>query len=93
MDEKPKIPTKGLKRTTKISYRENEFGSFKDWQLERRQKYETDEAEELYQKFLWMALSTGYLVCKGELQNKLRRLHELEKRYADETRSENVESG
>tara|TARA_Y100000114_G_scaffold66147_1_gene60649 strand:- start:338 stop:595 length:258 start_codon:yes stop_codon:yes gene_type:complete len=60
------------------------FGSFDHWQQETRKKYETSETEELYQKFLWMALSTGYLVCKGELQNKLRRLHELEKRYAED---------
>ena len=62
----------------------SEAFTFKDWQMENRKQYETDEAHELYQKFLWMALSTGYLVCKGELQNKLRRLHELEKRYAEE---------
>jgi len=56
----------------------------KDWQMENRKHYETDEAHELYQKFLWIALNSGYLVCKGELQNKLRRLNELEKRYAEE---------
>ena len=88
MDEKPKRPTKGVLR----SARTKEV-TFKDWQIDRRKEYETDEAHELYQKFLWMALSTGYLVCKGELGKKLRRLDELEKRYADETRSENVESG
>ena len=86
MDEKPKRPTKGVIRSARAKE-----ATFKDWQLERRQKYETDEAEELYQKFLWMALSTGYLVCKGELQNKLRRLHELEKRYADDTKQRHVE--
>ena len=58
--------------------------TLKDWQIDRRKEYETDEAYELYQKFLWMALSTGYLVCKGELGKKLRRLSELEKRYAEE---------
>ena len=88
MDEKPKRPTKGVIR----SARAKEV-TFKDWQIDKRKEYETDEAYDLYQKFLWMALSTGYLVCKGELGKKLRRLSELEKRYADETRSENVESG
>jgi len=79
MDEKPKRPTKGVIR----SARAKGF-TFKDWQMDKRKEYETDEAYELYQKFLWMALSTGYLVCKGELGNKLRRLSELEKRYAEE---------
>ena len=90
-DEKPKRPTKGVKSTVRVPL--SEAFKFKDWQMENRKRYETDEAHELYQKFLWMALSTGYLVCKGELGKKLRRLDELEKRYADETRSENVESG
>jgi hypothetical protein len=82
MDEKPKRPTKGVRSTVRVPL--SEAFTFKDWQMENRKQYETDEAHELYQKFLWMALSTGYLVCKGELQNKLRRLHELEKRYAEE---------
>ena len=56
----------------------------KDWQMENRKHYETGKEHELYQKFLWIALNSGYLVCKGELGNKLRRLSELEKRYAEE---------
>tara|TARA_Y100000361_G_C10902508_1_gene209802 strand:+ start:31 stop:300 length:270 start_codon:yes stop_codon:yes gene_type:complete len=82
IDEKPKRPTKGVKSTVRVPL--SKAFTFKDWQMENRKQYETDETEELYQKFLWMALSSGYLVCKGELQQKLRRLHELEKRYAEE---------
>ena len=85
MDEKPKRPTKGVRSTVRVPLSKAfQPSTFKDWQMENRKQYETDETEELYQKFLWMALSSGYLVCKGELQNKLRRLHELEKRYAEE---------
>ena len=82
MDEKPKRPTKGVRSTVRVPL--SKAFTFKDWQMENRKQYETDETEKLYQKFLWMALSSGYLVCKGELQQKLRRLNELEKRYAEE---------